>query len=104
MGFFDDLLGTRRRRSTYSKGMSAERPVKERLEDKGYLVRQSPGSRGPYDLYAMKGGKKLLVQVKSGSASLGSEGRRDLRAEARKKGATAVYMKVEGRRIRSRFV
>ncbi len=104
MGFFDDILGTRKKRSAYSKGIGAERRVKERLEDKGYLVRQSPGSRGPYDLYALKGGKKLLLQVKSGSASLSSEGRRDLRAAARKKGATAVYMKVEGRRIRSKFV
>jgi len=104
MGIFDEILGKRKKRSSYSKGISAEKRVKERLENKGYLVRQSPGSRGPYDLYAMKGGKKMLVQVKSGNASLTSKGRRDLRAAARKKGATAVYMKVKGRKIRSRFV
>jgi hypothetical protein len=29
--------------------------VKRKLEEKGWLVRQSKGSRGPYDLYALKG-------------------------------------------------
>jgi ribosomal protein S19E (S16A) len=72
MGFWGLMYGKKKSRSTYSKGLSAERKVKQRLESKGYVVRQSKGSRGPYDLYAMKSGRKLLVQVKSGTASASS--------------------------------
>jgi len=70
MGFWDLLFGKKKGRSPYFKGLSAERKIKQKLESKGYVVRQSRGSRGPYDLYAMKGGRKLLVQAKSGSSSL----------------------------------
>jgi len=58
------------RKSSYAKGIRAERIVKKRLEKRGWLVKQSKGSRGPYDLYALKGGRKLLIQVKSGTSSL----------------------------------
>lgn len=62
-------------------------------------MRQSKGSRGPYDLYAMKGGRKLLIQVKSGSASVSHPEARGLRAKARKAGGRALVMKVKGRKV-----
>jgi Holliday junction resolvase len=99
-----DLFHERRKRLTYSKGLSAERRVKEKLESKGWLVRQSKGSRGPYDLYAMRGGRKLLVQVKSGTASASRREIRKLRAAARSKYAKGLVVHVKGKKVKSRFV
>lgn len=90
--------------STYSKGIAAENRIKAKLRKKGWLVRQSPGSRGSFDLYALRGGRKMLVQVKSGTARLTGKGRRSLRSDAHKRRATAVSIYVRGRRISSRFV
>ncbi|MDD4082021.1 MAG: hypothetical protein PHD05_01405 [Sphaerochaetaceae bacterium] len=90
--------------STYSRGIAAENKVKQGLQRKGWFVRQSSGSRGPYDLYAFKGGRKMMVQVKSGTARLTSEGRSSLRQVAHRKGATAVSMYVRNGRVSSRFV
>jgi len=99
------LLGKNRRKmSAYAKGIRAEKIVKRRLEKKGYLVRQSKGSRGPYDLYALKGGRKLLIQVKSGTASLSRAERARLRREAKKKGAKALLMKYEKGKVRSKII
>jgi Holliday junction resolvase len=93
------------RKSSYAKGIRAERIVKKRLEKRGWLVKQSKGSRGPYDLYALKGGKKLLIQVKSGTSSLRRREKHTLRKVATKKGAKALYMKVDNRgKISSKFV
>ncbi|MFZ3058402.1 MAG: group I intron-associated PD-(D/E)XK endonuclease [Candidatus Methanoperedens sp.] len=90
--------------SNYSKGIKAEKKVKSKLEKMGWLVRQSKGSRGPFDLYAMKGGKKLLVQVKSGTASASNEEVKRLRYSAKKKVAKALVMKVDDKNIKSRIV
>lgn len=98
------LFRRNKRRSSYSKGLSAERKVKAKLESKGWIVRQSKGSRGPYDLCAMKGGRKFLVQVKSGSASPSRREIRKLRYVARSKGAKGLIMKVKGRKVKSKFV
>jgi Holliday junction resolvase len=99
------LVGLRRARgSPYSKGLRAERVVRRRLEEKGWLVRQSKGSRGPYDLYALKGGRKLLVQVKSGKSSFSSRERTELVRTARKKGATMVLARVKGKKVYWRFM
>jgi len=91
-------------RSSYSKGMRAERKVKRGLESKGWLVRQSKGSRGPYDLYAMRGGRKLLVQVKSGTASASRSEVRKLRSAARGKSAKGLVIRVRGKRTRSKII
>jgi Holliday junction resolvase len=98
------LFRKRRKRSPYSKGISAERRVKRGLENKGWLVRQSKGSRGPYDLYALKGGMKMLIQVKSGTASASRSEIRRLRKAARSKGAKGLVIHVRGKKKRSRFV
>jgi Holliday junction resolvase len=73
--------------------------VKRRLEERGWLVRQSKGSRGSYDLYALKGGRKLLVQVKSGRSSFSRRERIKLVRTARKKGATAALARVKGEKV-----
>jgi Holliday junction resolvase len=88
----------------YRKGRIAEGKIAERLRNKGYYVRQSGGSRGPADLVATKGQTKLYVQVKSGSASLDSTGRRRLRSLARRRGGTAMLMHYDEGKIKSRFV
>lgn len=70
MDLLRSLLGKNKRASPYKKGIRAKKIIKKRLERRGYLVRQNKGSRGPYGLYALKSGRKLLIQVKSGSSSL----------------------------------
>ncbi len=75
----------------YRRGRIAEGKVARDLKEKGYEnVRLSAGSRGPADIYAKKDGVKYYVQVKSNSARLDSEGRRDLRQHARERGGVAV--------------
>jgi len=101
-----NIFGGRRRQrsSSYSQGTRAERRIAERLRSKGYVVRQSRASRGPYDLYALKGGRKSLIQVKSGSSSFSRADRTRLRAAARSKRAKAYLMRVKRGRITSRIV
>jgi Holliday junction resolvase len=60
------------------------------LELEGYVVLRSPGSLGPFDLAAMKAGEILLVQVKKGSARLGSDWLNDLFEAAQIAGAKAI--------------
>ena len=51
--------------SNYSKGRNLEYSVKERLKGLGYMVFRCAGSR-PVDLIAIKEGKILLVECKTG--------------------------------------
>ena len=104
MSLFGWIRPRRRRRSNYSRGIATERMIAGRLRNKGYLVRQSPGSRGPYDLYALRGGRKTLVQVKRGSSPFTKADRARLRSAARNKGAKAYLMRVKRGRISSRIV
>lgn len=90
--------------STYERGLAAERSVKRRLEARGWLVRQSKGSRGPNDLYALKNGRIFLIQVKSGTVSASREEIQRLRNKARDIGGRALVMKVTERKTTSRFV
>ena len=61
--------------SSYRRGRIAERKVMNRLEELGYHnISRTKGSRGPYDIYARSPrGIKTYVQVKSGSARLGTD-------------------------------
>jgi Holliday junction resolvase len=103
MTFWGLLLG-KKKRSSYSKGMAVERKVKSKLESKGWFVRRTKGSRGPYDLYAMKRGKKLLVQVKSGSSSFSRAQKLRLRQEAKRKGAKALLIRYRRGRFYSKII
>ena len=49
----------------FDYGAEMERRVAERLRSKGWKVKMSPGSRGPYDLSGRKGQRFWLVQVKA---------------------------------------
>jgi len=52
-------------RNSYRKGVRYEYYVKQKLEEKGYLVVRTAGSHGPFDLIALDTEKReiLLVQV-----------------------------------------
>jgi len=51
----------------------------------------------------MRGGRKFLVQVKSGIASPSKKEIRKLRSIARTKGAKGLVMRVKGRKMRQNF-
>ena len=50
--------------SAYSKGANFERRVRDYLQEIGFLVWRSAGSRTPIDIIALKAGEVLLVQCK----------------------------------------
>ena len=56
--------------TNYSRGRAREYKTMELLREKGYVCSRSAMSHGPVDVFAAKGGKILLVQVKSGSARI----------------------------------
>lgn len=88
----------------YRKGRIAEGKVAKSLKKKGYHVRKSKGSRGPADVYASKGGTKLYIQVKSGSAYPSSEEIKKLRKLAKDRGGTPMVMRRKKGKTISRFV
>ena len=89
----------------YRRGRIAEGKVARDLQEKGFSnVRMSAGSRGPADIYARKGDTKYYVQVKSNSARLDSQGRRDLRSLARERGGVAVSIHREGGKNRWQYL
>jgi Holliday junction resolvase len=49
---------------SYVKGRRFEHYVKDKLEARGWIVARSAGSKGPFDLLAVKNGKILLIQCK----------------------------------------
>lgn len=52
--------------SHYRKGVKFEREVRSLLENHGYFVIRSAGSKGPVDLAALKGAIVFLIQCKAG--------------------------------------
>lgn len=78
----------------YRKGRIAERKVMRWLQDYGHTnIRRSAGSRGPADIYSvLPSGTKTYTQVKSGSASLDSSGRRNLRHLAKERLINIFYI------------
>lgn len=49
----------------YGYGVNREKEVATYLRKRGWSVKRSPGSRGPYDLEAIKGNRTWLIQVKA---------------------------------------
>jgi Holliday junction resolvase len=49
------------------KGIAAERLIRTKLRDMGYMVMRSAGSKGPIDLLAANEHERLAIQVKAGS-------------------------------------
>lgn len=54
--------------SNYVKGRSREYRAMLQLKKEGWMVSRSAASHGAVDVFAAKGGKVLLIQVKSGKA------------------------------------
>ncbi len=54
-------------KTAYRKGRRAEYLLKKELEEAGWFVVRSAGSRGVVDLVALKDDQVLLIQVQMGS-------------------------------------
>jgi Holliday junction resolvase len=54
--------------SNYVKGRSREYRAMSALKKEGWMVSRSAASHGAVDVFAARGGRVLLVQVKSGRA------------------------------------
>lgn len=52
----------------YTRGRSREYQVLRKLRQEGWYCSRSAASHGPVDIFAGRGGKILMVQVKSGKA------------------------------------
>jgi Holliday junction resolvase len=57
----------------YERGRAKEYRTMELLKKEGWLVSRSAASHGAVDVFAAKGGRVLLVQVKSGKARIKKE-------------------------------
>ena len=57
----------------YEKGRSREYRTMAMLKKDGWLVSRSAASHGAVDVFAARGGKLLLIQVKSGRARVKKE-------------------------------
>jgi len=74
----------------YKYGRRKELQLGEFLERRGFKWRRTPGSRGPADIIAGKGTRRLLIQVKSTrkdytiSTKLSIDGENDLISEAKR--------------------
>lgn len=58
-----------KRRQRYIKGRAFENEARKMLEEAGWLVMRSAGSKGPFDLAAFGGLGTRLIQVKGVAAS-----------------------------------
>jgi len=88
----------------YRKGRIAEGKIVTDLRSKGFRnVRKSAGSRGPADIYARKGSQKYYIQVKSGTARVGSQGITRLRRLAKSRGGAAVVINRQNAKNKWRF-
>lgn len=59
--------------SRYARGREREYRTMSILKHEGWLVERSAASHGAVDVFAAKGGKLLLIQVKSGRARVKKE-------------------------------
>jgi Holliday junction resolvase len=95
-------------KSQYQYGRRKEKQVANHLRRKGYGVTIQKGSRGASDIRAQKGSKKWVIQVKAtrkkGKTRISPNGRRRLKIQARKKGATPVHADVSRGQIRYKSV
>ncbi len=54
--------------TNYTKGRSREYRAMSALRKEGWMASRSAASHGAVDVFAAKGGRVLLIQVKSGKA------------------------------------
>jgi len=62
----------------YTRGRSREYQALRHLRQEGWLCSRSAASHGPVDIFAGRGGRVLMVQVKSGKGRATAEERRIL--------------------------
>jgi Holliday junction resolvase len=74
----------------YRRGIHLEQRCAEVLRRDGYIVYASRGSKSPSDLVALKTGQVLLIQVKSGTATISGTEWNLLLELARRAGALAL--------------
>jgi Holliday junction resolvase len=74
----------------YRRGADLERKIRARLEEDGYYVVRSAGSKGVLDLVAFRADQTLFIQVKSGKGKMTRAERMELVDLAADHGATPV--------------
>lgn len=76
---------------SYKNGRAFEYRVKHYLEENGYWVIRSAGSKGEADLIAFKFGETLFIQVKGNDAPLSPGEWNGLISLSRRLGATPIH-------------
>jgi Holliday junction resolvase len=74
----------------YRKGADLERKIRATLEEDGYYVVRSAGSKGVLDLVAFRAGETLFIQVKASKGKMTRAERMELVDLAADHGATPV--------------
>lgn len=90
--------------TNYARGRNREYQVMHFLREQGWVCSRSAMSHGPVDVFAAKGGKILLIQVKSGSARIKKPEISTLRRWADAFGATAEVWSYKSKGILEREV
>ena len=89
----------------YAKGTRLERAARHSLEDDGYDVIRSAGSKSKVDIIAIKAGELLFVQCKAGTGVVTPAERAELVSMASKVGAhPIVASKADGKPIEWRLL
>ena len=82
----------------YRRGRALEYAVKKHLEEQGYFVVRSAGSKGPADLVALREGEILLIQCKK-DGRLSKDEAYELLEAARIAGGKAILAYKEKRTL-----
>lgn len=81
----------------YERGRAKEYRAMTLLKSDGWIVARSAASHSPVDLFAAKGGKIMLVQVKSGKGRMKKEEMKELVKWAEAFNADAEIWHFKGR-------
>lgn len=81
----------------YVRGRAKEYRAMSMLRSQGWMVSRSAASHGAVDVFAAKGGKLLLVQVKSGRARVKKEELEELVRWAKESNGDAEVWHFKGR-------
>ena len=81
----------------YEKGRAREYKVMTMLKGEGWVVSRSAASHGAVDVFAARGGRLLLVQVKSGKARVKKEEMEELIRWGRESNGDAEVWHFKGR-------
>lgn len=84
-------------RTGYQRGRANEYRAMGQLKKEGWIVLRSAGSHSPLDLFAAKGGERLLVQVKSGGGRVDNKGLAELIHWAKEFNGNAEVWHFKGR-------